>query len=163
MTFIFLILSDWSPPGRFVYPWYIGATFLQVKKLFWLHAIADSADPLGWVILTSHHFLYKELGPLDHFVAIASHIIPSISVFVYTNVDKIDHSTNLKPIFNCSYSRTDIFQIFQMWWLYYKTINISTNFTPVSNNSTLQPEDLLKSGASRVNFGFNSLSWNQIR
>lgn len=50
-----------------------------------------------------------------------------------------------------------------MWWLYHDKLSISTNFTKVSNNKAVSPQDLHSAGISIVNFEYSSIFWDEIR
>jgi len=49
-----------------------------------------------------------------------------------------------------------------MWWLYYKSVNITTSFRFVSANVGQTVDSLREDNATTVNYGFTTVNWDNI-
>jgi len=49
-----------------------------------------------------------------------------------------------------------------MWWLYYKSLNVTTSFRFVSADYMQTAESLNDDNATTVNFAFSTVSWHRI-
>lgn len=110
-------------------------------------------------------FKNQTIPELGEFLHLASRANTSVMFDIKFEESKacVDHpfKMNFSQVIVDTISQSG-FQDDKMWWLYYNSLNVTTNYTKVCNNRSFHAKQLRQSNVFHVNFGFNHIAWDEI-